>query len=248
MRTAIHSRDTTESIRQRIERSGERFWRFADFRDLPFTAVAQALCRLTRTGMIERLSKGLYYRSRETAFGKSRPSPLALQKIAIRQHPVFPSGIAAANILGFTTQAAARREIATTANNLPRKLIGEDVIIHTRRPAAWAELSESEAAMLDFLRRGGELSELPPTQTVKRTLSFLSAGRQYEHLLKVASTEPPRVRAILGALGENLGKKPRALRQLRESLNPSSRFDFGAFAALPHARAWQAKEQRHETF
>ena len=59
-------------VRQRIERGGERLWRLQDFRDLPFTAVAQALSRLTRKGMIERLSKGVYYRTRDTPFGKSR--------------------------------------------------------------------------------------------------------------------------------------------------------------------------------
>ena len=44
-------------VRQRIERGGEHLWRFEDFRDLPFSAVAQALSRLTREGSIERLRK-----------------------------------------------------------------------------------------------------------------------------------------------------------------------------------------------
>ena len=43
-------------VRQRIEQGGERLWRFEDFRGLPFSAVAQALSRLTRQGAIERLS------------------------------------------------------------------------------------------------------------------------------------------------------------------------------------------------
>jgi hypothetical protein len=53
-------------VRQRIERGGERLWRFEDFRDLSFSAVAQALSHLTREGSIERLSKGVYYRNRDT--------------------------------------------------------------------------------------------------------------------------------------------------------------------------------------
>ena len=64
------SRRAANLVRQRVERGGERLWRFEDFRDLPWSAVAQALSRLTRTGSIERLSKGVYYRSRQTAFGK----------------------------------------------------------------------------------------------------------------------------------------------------------------------------------
>lgn len=54
-------------------------------------------------------------------------------------------------------------------------------------------------------------------------------------------TEPPRVRAMLGALGQQAGSPRDKIRQLRESLNPLSRFDFGPLAALEHAREWQAK-------
>src|SRR6266436_4069654 len=78
-------------IRQRIERGGERLW---------------------REGTIERLSKGVYYRTRETSFGKSRPNPADIQKLASnKRRTVFPSGIAAANLLGFSTQTARRGEV-----------------------------------------------------------------------------------------------------------------------------------------
>ncbi len=139
-------------VRDRIENGGESLWRLEDFRDLPFEAVAQALSRMTRSGQIERLSKGVYYRHRETAFGKSRPNPATMQTLAANRAKVYPAGIAAANLLGFTTQTAACSEVATTALSLPRKLVGADTVIHTRRPEAWANLSETDAALLDFLR------------------------------------------------------------------------------------------------
>ena len=229
-------------VRQRIARGGERLWRFEDFRDLPFSAVAQALSRLTGDGTIERLSKGVYYRSRETAFGKSRPNPTTIWNLAARRKTAFPSGIAAANLLGFTTQMAKQGEIATSALSLPRKLIGNDTIIHTRRPERWSRLSQTDAALLDFLRRGGEHSELSQEETISRTLALLSEEGRFGRLTRIASAEPPRVRAMLGTLGERLGASPRTLQQLRASLNPSSRFDFGSLRALPNARTWQAKE------
>jgi len=238
------SRGTAEQVRRRIERGGERLWRFEDFRDLPFTAVAQTLSRLVTAGVIERLSKGTYYRTRQTAFGKSRPSPAAIQKLASRRKTLFPSGIAAANLLGFTTQSGRRNELATSHLSLPRKLVGQDTVIHTRRPEAWSTLSEMDAAILDFLRHGGRLSELSPEDTIRRMLELLSSPGRYERLARVADTEPPRVRAMLGALGEQLGKRAKVLNALRESLNPLSRFDFGILAGLPNARSWQAKERR----
>src|ERR1700736_2306295 len=131
---------TMAFVRQQIERGGARLWKLEDFRDRPFAAVAQALSRLTRQGRLERLSKGVYYRTRDTSFGKSRPNPAAIQRLASRRNSVFPSGIAAANLLGFSTQTAKQNEVATSALSLPRKLVGE-TIVHTRRPEAWAGLS-----------------------------------------------------------------------------------------------------------
>lgn len=238
------SRRVAKLVRQRIKRAGERLWRFEDFRDLPFLTVAQALSRLTRDGTIERLSKGVYYRTRETAFGKSRPNPSAIRQLASRRKTIFPSGIAAANLLGFTTQTARRSEVATSALSLPRKLVGNDTLIHTRRPEAWTDLSQTDAALLDFLRHGGKFSELSQEDTLRKLLSLLSEKGRLDRLLKIADSEPPRVRAMLGALAERLGTDQRTLHRLRASLNSLSRFDFGMLATLPNAGAWHAKEKR----
>jgi hypothetical protein len=240
------SRHAARSVRQRIETAGERLWRYEDFRDLPFPAVAQALSRLTRAGMIERLSKGTYYRSRKTAFGKSRPNPVAIGELASKRTTVFPAGIAAANLLGFTTQNPARSELATSGGSLPRKLIGTETVIHTRRPAAWAGLSGVDAALLDFLRRRGRTSELSPEETVERAVILLSEKGRFDRLLRIAATEPPRVRAMLGAIGEQIGKNPRTLQRLRLTLNPLSRFDFGTLSGVTFAQKWYAKEPRRK--
>jgi len=243
-RSSPNSQRVAAIVRQRIEDGGERLWRLEDFHDLPCAAVAQALSRLARAGKIERLSKGVYYRARETAFGKSRPDPAAIQRLAARRKNLFPSGVAAASLLGFTTQTAGRRELATSALSLPRKLVGQETIVHACRPAAWSKLSEADAALLDFLRRAGRTSELTPQDTVRRTLELVAERGRYRRLIAVADTEPPRVRAMLGALGQQLGRPARELRQLRASLNPLSHFGFGMLSDLEHARAWQAKERR----
>lgn len=244
IKRAVRPAGAAARVRIRIERGGERIWRLQDFGGLPSAAVAQALSRLSREGLIQRLSKGVYYCARQTAFGHSLPNPAAVRNLASRRKPVFPSGIAAANRLGFTTQTARTAEVATTSLSLPRKLIGDDTLVHTRRPEAWVALSEEDAALLDFLRRGGKTSELSPEQTVRRTLVLLKQPRRFERLLGVAGSEPPRVRAILGAIGQELGTKPAALERLRSSLNPLSRFDFGLLAGLRYANHWQAKARR----
>jgi hypothetical protein len=232
---------TTRLVHQRIERGGERLWRLEDFRDLPFAAVAQALSRLTRKGELDRLSKGVYYSFRQSAFGKTRPNPANIQKLAARRKTVFPSGIAAANLLGFTTQIGRRPEVATSSPSLPRKLLGNETVIHTRRPREWADLRQTDAALLDFLRGGGKASELTPEETVRKTLALVSEKGRFHRLLQVSDSEPPRVRAMLGALGQQIEKDKKPLRRLRSSLNPFSRFNFGALAGLRYASEWQAK-------
>ncbi len=235
---------TAALVRRRIEQGGERIWRLDDFRDLSLAAAAQALSRLARQGSIRRLSKGIYYRARQTAFGESRPNPATIRKLAAQRKGVFPSGIAAASHLGFTTQNPNRAELATTALSLPRKLVGEDAVIRTRRPGAWSSLDDTDAAILDFLRRGGRASEFSPAVTIRRMLALLTEPGRYARLLAAADTEPPRVRALLGALGEQLAVPRVDTERLRMTLNPLSRFDFGLFSALPNATAWQAKRWR----
>lgn len=234
----------TATIRDRIERGGERLWRLEDFPDLPFQVVARALSRLAGAHYLERLSKGVYYRARHTAFGTSKPNPAAIEKLASRRKAVFPAGVAAASLLGLTTQTARYSEVATSASSLPRKLVGERTLVHTRRPEAWGSLMPMDAAFLDVLRNHARTSELSPAETIRRLQKLLQEEHRLERLLRVARSEPPRVRAMLGALAERMGGKPKDLDQLRASLNPLSRFDFGLLSVLPNARAWQAKEHK----
>lgn len=236
--------NVSESVKRQIEAYGERAWRLADFEGMPFTAVAQALSRLNRKGVIQRLGKGLYYRPRQTAFGKSRPNPSQLLSLSHRKDGIFPAGIAAANLLGFTTQNAAKIEISTNKLSLPRLIVGKDTVIHTRRPESWKKLSPKEAALLDFLRQGGKNSELSPEETVKKLLNHFKEVDLFERLFQVSESEPPRVRAMLGAIGQQIGSQKDTLISLKKSLNPLSKFDFGNLFALKYAKQWQAKDTK----
>ncbi len=104
-----------------------------------------------------------------------------------------------------------------------------------------------DAALLDFLRNRGIASELPPPETVEKVLAYFREPGRFERLLRIADTEPPRVRAMLGAIGQQLEHPQNRLLSLRKGLNPLTRFDFGILAALAHAKEWQAKERKeHE--
>ncbi|MGA8165362.1 MAG: DUF6088 family protein [Waddliaceae bacterium] len=234
----------SENIRRKIDSSGERFWRYEDFKDMSLTGVAQALSRLYKQGKILRLGKGLYYKPRETPFGLSKPNTNQLQSLGLHDKNIYPSGLLAANHLGFSTQNPAKIEVSTSGLSLPRTFIGQDAIVHTRRPMSWQKLTQTDAAILEFLRARGESSELSPKKTVARLIQLFKEPNQFDRLFKVAKTEPPRVRAIMGAIGQEIGIQKEKLLTLRKSLNPLSRFDFGTLFALKYAREWQAKEHK----
>lgn len=231
---------TATKIRKQIESSEDRYWRISDFSNYPSPAVCKTLSRLTATGTIERVSKGIYYRPRKTRFGYSHPSDSEIRKLPIAQ-VVHPAGVSAANLLEFTTQNSIHGEFATSANSAPSKIVNTPIRLHTRRPSTWDNLSSTDAALLDFLRSKGHLSELSPTETKKRLLDHIKEGDRFDRLVTVAHAEPPRVRAMLGAIGQELRKSQKALKILRNSLNPLTKFDFGILSNLKYAKEWQAK-------
>jgi len=235
-------------IRSRIEQGGESLWQFQDFAEFSATATAQTLSRLTREGVLRRVAKGIYYKPAQSIFGETKPRPKALRVLAAKKQRLFPAGLSAANLLGFSTQTPRRIELSTPSASVQRRLLGSDTIVYTRRPAAWLELTDEQAALLEVLRDGAELSELSLPQTTARLLELLGEKRRFEKLVQVADSEPPRVQALLGAAGQELGKSRAKLLQLRSNLNPLSRYDFGRFSSLRHAQRWQAKDgSQHET-
>jgi hypothetical protein len=233
-----HRTSAAEAVRKRVARGGPRFWKHADFERLPPSAVATELSRLVREGELQRVGKGVYYRPVPTSFGASMPAASAATAEMLRT-PLHPAGLTAANLLGLTTQNPKRPEYATPAAGPPTAL--RNAIVHTGRPAARATLSPEEGALLELLRERARSSDLSPEETVRRLLQMLADEETYMRLVTAALAEPPRVRAMLGALGQELGMPDRQLNRLRQSLNPLSRFDFGALRSLRHAAEWQSR-------
>jgi hypothetical protein len=226
------------AVSDRVERGGARFWRHSDFAGLPAAAVATALSRLARDGVLQRTAKGVYYRPAPTSFGPSIAGASAAAAQTLNA-PLHPAGLSAANMLGLTTQNPGRAEYATSAAGPPTALRG--AVVHTGRPAQRASLSAEDGAILETLRERARSSDLSPEDTVRRLRALLAEEKRFQRLATAAMGEPPRVRAMLGALGEELNMPNQLLDELRGSLNPLSRYDFGPLASLRHAKQWQAK-------
>ena len=88
--------------------------------------------------------------------------------------------------------------------------------MHTRRPPTRKRLNETEGALLEFLRDRGATSDLDRRRTCQRLLDLLKDEDSYVRLAKAARAEPPRVRAMLGAAGEQLGMPERWLQEFAD--------------------------------
>lgn len=236
--TRSNTMAVAEKVRRRVNAHGDRLWTLHDFPNLPSYAVAKTLFRMEKSGQLKRVRKGVYYRPRMTIVGPSLPSREAL--IAkVTKEPLHASGLTAAAYLGFTTQTPMRLEYATSASNPPTGL--RNAVVHTRRPIHRRKLTEMDGAILEFLRDRGKWSDLSEDATIDRTITLLRDAGSFTRLAKASASEPPRVRAILGSLGEDMGVSESMLRRLRSGLNPLSRYDFGVFSKLKSAAKWNAK-------
>jgi hypothetical protein len=231
-------RSAAAIVRDRVSRGGSRYWKHSNFKDLPPSAVAMTLSRLTKEGVLQRVGKGVYYRPRQTSFGLSIPATSGVASQTLNA-PLHAAGLSAANELGLSTQNPRRPEYATPAPGLPTALKG--AVVHTGRPAERAGLSAEDGAIFETLRERARSSDLSPAKTTQRLLGLLDDEQRFMALARAAQAEPPRVRAMLGAIGQELEMPAAALDRLRKSLNPLSRFDFGQLRSLRHAKQWQAK-------
>jgi hypothetical protein len=241
------------AVRSRILRAGgDRLWAYRDFPTENRVAVSAALSRLARTGLIARVRPGVYYRPRRTVLGPSRPDPEVVLDAVLRlrgAEPV-PSGISEYSRLGLTTQAS-----GSITRAVPRRMnhaiLSEFPVYLSARPLERQRgIRSEERTALDALRDLGRIPGSTPRDVIGRIATLIRAGKlSFSRLARFARVEPPRVRALLGAIGEDVrseGARGGAavlkenLERLRSSLNPLSSYRVpGAREVLASAASWR---------
>lgn len=215
---------------------------YADFVQDPtqFAAVAAALSRLSKAGEITRFAKGQYYRPIISRFGTIPPSDqavLAAVGATTGQLVPYATGVSVYNRLGLTTQVPAVVTLAATRRrrNLPRRL--RTVV----RPPLEQASDVPLLHWLEVLRDVRRIPDTSPDQVVTRVVKELRqlAPAARRRLIELACQQaPPRGRALLGALLENLSDKKGAA-VLRQTLNPLTTYRLGISAnVLPNRAAW----------
>ncbi len=229
--------------RNSILRSKKHVWTLNDFKTGNPYAVLKELSRLTHEGSIVRVSKGIYYRPVMTELGPSKLSKEELTHLRLRRKGIVSSatGNAGFNTIGLTTQMSAITELAVSRT---MRLTGPEkskVRLVLRNPASLH--NGTERVILDSLRNIMHVSDTTPEQIVFFILNNVSSGKvSIDRLTKLAvKGEPPRVRALIGAIGEQVGASAKTLAPLHDSLNPTTIFHVPIGNTLTNAKRWNIR-------
>lgn len=243
------SHSIAHKVWSRIARKGgDTFWSFRDFSDLSALSVAATLSRLSRRGSLRRIHKGVYYHPKSTVFGESKPDPERAADAILHalDVPSMAGGSGSYNRLGITSQVsgvisrlASRRVRLNSVLNIPLK-------IEIRPKESLTGITVAERTFLDVLRNINRIPDTTPDKTLARLGTLLETKTlSFGRLASFASTEPPHVRALLGALGESVRSNApkriplKSLDHLRSSLNGLTTYNLRRAAqSLPSHSRW----------
>ncbi|QCR25250.1 hypothetical protein C1N53_22275 (plasmid) [Pontibacter sp. SGAir0037] len=234
-----------QKVRERIEQAQPgQLLTYADFQvsDSQLEALAAALSRLVRQGVINRLAKGRYYKPKETLFGKVKPSEKEIIKsLSTSKGKVkgYESGLGLYNQLGLTTQVP--REVTLVTRKQRRVTsVGKTKIRYVQSPTSFKESDIDKLQILDALRGYKKIPDRNNKKTILILLEYIRklTERDTSRLIELALDYNPATRALLGALLEQLGYAKEADR-LKQSLNPLTKYKLGiSESILPNRKDW----------
>ena len=215
------------SVKERIQNNSDgTILTYQDFADLGnFQAVALTLSRLAKTGQIKRLSKGQYYVPKKSKFGVLAPSEDQILATLVPNNAGYVAGLSVLNRLGLNTQVPNEIEIRGTRSNRKRT-VGNLRFKFNRGPIL--EVSPKDTVWVDVLEALRLIQQIQSTDSdrvLKKVKELIGANiSQVKRLIQLSQAYRPRVRALLGAILQDL-KLP-YWEELKKDLNPLTSYKF----------------------
>ena len=225
---------TTKKIEQVIKRfrEGEVFtYDQLKLEPTEYRAAVKALGRMTQTGVVKRASTGRYYKPVKSVFGELKPAEDQLLKPYLfnkGKRIAYVTGQALYNRMGLTTQvsksikvASRDKRVITTIGSVAVKPVKSYVDVTVEN----YELLEILDAIKDFKK----IADIEAKAAISRLLQKMKQLSQKDRtrLINISLKYPPRVRALAGALLEEINTDKEILQPLLVSLNPLSKYNFG---------------------
>lgn len=195
-----------------------------------YIAAAKALERLVKNNVVKRASTGVFYKPKKTVFGELRPNEEELIKPYLfegNQRLAYITGTALYNRMGLTTQVPKSIKVAC----LNKRIVAQVGNIEIKSAKSYVEVTNQNYLLLELLDVIKDFNKIPDLDQ-KMTINYLLkkiellTEKEMVKLTKVALRYPPRVKALLGALLDQLAYKE-YLVMLKKAINPFSSFEYG---------------------
>jgi hypothetical protein len=213
------------------------------YNDIPSnkkSSVAIELSRLFKKGVIKKISKGKFYKPKQTRFGEIAPSDEEIAKSYLVEENAYITGYGGYNQLGLTTQIP--NVITIASNRVPSRISVKNVNI--RFVPNIANSGEKETQILQILDALRDIKNIPDNSPNDVVLLIKKIVKKFEEkkikkMLELVNKYPPRVKALLGAILKEMGRWEEAY-LLKEMLNPLTRYKIGiSVQSLPNRDEWK---------
>lgn len=192
--------------------------------------VIRKLNRMADTGVIQRLSKGRFYKPKQTMFGNLKPSQQEVVKDLLEKEGKivgYLTGVSIFGQLGLTTQISNVIEIGVKGkkNNTRRGMYSIRFVQQAN------QISKNNIPLLQLLDSIKSIKRIPdstPDSSYNRIREIMKSldDKSIDSMVKLAMKYNPMTRAIVGAIIEDLFDEERA-RVLRDTLNPITVYKVG---------------------
>ena len=214
----------------------------ADF-DLPRQhrhALIKALSQYVENGILKKVSKGRYYKPRQTRFGEIKPAISEIIKDLLVKDGKITGYLTAGeyfSAMGLTTQITSSILIGTSKYRRPIKRNGYNISF-LLQPNPLVPKDFDLFRILDAIRLIRKIPATTPDESVIQLGHLIKSldEVQLHRLLELVQSYPPFVRAVLGAILE-LRQLPYG--DLKETLNPITTYKLPiSVNSLPTKNNW----------
>jgi hypothetical protein len=225
------------NVAEKLERKIERMKDGATFKyqqlgieQTEYNAAAKAIERLIKKGIIKRVSTGVFYKPKQSAFGELRPREEELLKPYLFQDGkriAYITGGSLYNRMGLTTQVPKTIKVASKAKRVTTQ-IGKTQVKPVKSYVDVTNENFFLLEILDALKDFKTISDLDKKSAIvllKNKLGKLTENDRSK-IIRCALKYPPRVKALLGALLEFSGIEDN-VEVLKKSLNPLTSYTLG---------------------
>ncbi|MDL2291822.1 DUF6088 family protein [Bacteroides sp. OttesenSCG-928-F21] len=207
-----------------------------------YVTAAKALERLQKEGLIKKMSKGVFYKPKQTVFGELKPDYTEQLRPYLFENGkriAYETGSSLYNRLRLTTQMAFRIKIASR----DRRISVNNGALKIDTVKSYVDVTDANyklLELLDALKDIKRISDASPDNSIVILSNIIKElnEKQIIGMIKCALSYPPRVKALLGAVLENINCQVN-VSKLRQSLNPLTKFELGIKeSVLPTISNW----------